>query len=459
MSKNATKRKPSTSSSAGPVTPGTTDINDLKVLHEPDPMVNPDEYRFDREFVELMQEEPFLGCVSMYVPKVADWKCDTAYVCADRSGNTRMGFNPDFMRRLTSKHRKGVIKHELFHIVFMHIAERNVADRRKAKLWNFATDLAINSIIKGENLPEFCLLPGRAPKTDDPKLAALIAGFPQLESSDWYMARLQEYAEANGQGQGGEGEGGEYVLDMGNENGETLDGHGQWADVPDELRDIMKEQVRDLIEKGVKQAQQRASWGTVPSEIQGLIEAMIRHELDWKAILRMFVGRARSMERFSTIRRLNKRLPYMMPGCRRTTKANLLFAIDQSGSVGDDDVARGLAAAFDCSKEAGIDILNFDTEVDLNSLQHVENGQNFKWKRTRCGGTDFDCVQRFLNDPKHRGKWSAVVMFTDGYAPKMGVIVGTKVMFLITETGDAGAARPGDLIVKMGPESKTVKRA
>jgi len=48
---------------------------------------------------------------------------------------------------------------------------------------------------------------------------------------------------------------------------------------------------------------------------------------------------------------------------------------------------------------------------------------------------------------------------TDGYAPKMGAVVGTKVMWIITETGDMSAARPGDLVVKMGVKDKTVKRA
>ena len=298
------------------------------------------------------------------------------------------------------------------------------------------------------------MFPGRAPKTDDPKLAELIKSFPKLESADWYMARLEEYAEENGK-QNGEGE---YTLEIGNEDGETLDGHGGWGDVPEELRDIMREQVRGLIEKGAKNAQQRASWGSIPSEIAAQIEALLKNELDWKAILRMFIGRARSMDRQSTMKRINKRLPYMMPGAKRTTVANVLWAIDQSGSVGDDDVQRGLAEAFACSKEASIDIVNFDTEIDMSSFKTVKNGQNFQWKRTRNGGTGFDCVQRYLNSPKNRGKYTAVILFTDGYAPKMGAVVGTKVMWVITEHGDMGSARPGDLVVKMGKESKNVKR-
>ena len=432
----------------------TSKTTDLNVRHEPDPNVDPREYEFNLEFIELMQEEPFLGGMSMHIPKVSDWKVDTAYVAVDRNGNIRMGYNPDFMRSLTGKKRKGVIMHELFHIAFMHIAERAVSERKRARLWNYATDLAINSIIGEDRLPEVCLMPGKAPKCDDPKLAELFKSFPKLESADWYMARLEEYAKENSKGGKGDGE---YTIAIGNEDGETFDGHGGWGEVPEELRDIMREKVRELIEKGVKNAHKSASWGSVPSEIASEIEKLLKNELDWRSILKMFIGRARSTDRISTVKRINKRMPYMLPGAKRTTVANVLWAIDQSGSVGDDDVQRGLAEAFACSREASIDIVNFDTEIDESSFKTVKNGQNFQWKRTRNGGTDFDCVQRFLNSPKNRGKYSAVVMFTDGYAPKMGAIVGTKVLWVITPSGDSGAPRPGDLVVKMG-QDKSVKR-
>lgn len=429
-------------------------ITPLNVRHEPDPAVDPSDYRIDKELVAFVQEEPFFGAISMYVPKVSDWKVDTAYVCADKQGNVKMGYNPDFMYGIPSKHKIGVIMHELCHVTLMHIAERCVADRSKSRLWNIATDLAIDSIIGEDRLPSFCLMPGRAPQTDDPKLAALIVGFPKLQSADWYMARLEEYAEKNGK----KNAEGEYELSIGNENGETLDGHGGWGDIPDEMRDIIREQVREMIEKGAQAAHQRGSWGSIPSEMQAQIEAMLKHELDWKAILRMFIGRTRSMERQSTMKRINKRLPYMMPGARRSTTANVLCAIDQSGSVSDEDVQRFLAETFAASKEGKIDIVNFDTDMDESSLQSVTNGQNFKWARTRCGGTDFDAVQRYLNNSRRRGKYSACLIMTDGYAPKMGAVVGTKVMWVITETGDISAARPGDLVVKMGAKDKAVKR-
>lgn len=423
------------------------------VRHEIDPNVSPEDYRIDAALIHVLHSEPFSGEISIRTPKVINWKVDTAYVSADKEANIHLGYNPDFMRSLPFEQKVGVIIHEILHIAFGHITDRAPANKGDAKIHNIAADLAINSIIGPERLPDFCLMPGRAPKSDDPKLAALIKSFPKLESTDYYFNRLKDYAEANGGG------GSDFELSIGNENGETLDSHGGWGDVPDELRDVLKNKAREMTAQGVNSAQRSAKWGTIPAEIAAMIEKMMKHELDWKAILRMFLGRTRSMDRYSTVKRINKRMPYLFPGVRRTTVANVLCAIDQSGSVGDDDVQRFLAETFAASKEGKLDIVNFDTEMDEKSLQSVKSGQNFKWQRTRQGGTDFDAVRRYVNDPKRRGKYSAVIIFTDGYAPKMGTIVGSKVMWVISEGGDTSAARPGDLVVKMGSKSKTVQRA
>lgn len=426
----------------------------LKVRHEPDPSINSDLYRIDSALIEVLHSEPFSGEISMGVPKISDWKVDTAYVAADKDGNIRMGYNPDFMRSLPHEHKVGVIVHEILHIAFGHITERAPANKQDAKIFNIAADLAINSIIGESRLPEFCLMPGKAPKTDDPKLAKLIQSFPLLESADWYFNRLKDYADKNRQSDGSD-----YEFVIGNENGETLDSHGAWGDVPEEVKDILRNKAKELLEAGVKSAQRSTKWGSIPVEIQSVFEKMLRNILDWKAILRMFLGRTRSMERVSTMKCINKRLPYMMPGAKRSTIANVLCAIDQSGSVSDEDVQRFLAETFAASKEGQVDIVNFDTEIDLKSFQTVRNGQNFKWQRTRCGGTDFDAVQRYLNDSKNRGKYSACLIMTDGYAPKMGTVIGTKIMWIITETGDISAARPGDLVVKMDEKNKEIKRA
>lgn len=437
-------------------------IGGFKVRHEPDPSVNPEEYDMNPAIIETMMTEPFLGRFAMEILKKEDWKVETAYVGVSKeSRGIVLGYNPDFMRSLSMKHRVGVIKHEYYHVLFSHLTSRSGSDPKRHQLRNIAADLAINSIIcnsDADNLPDFCLMPGRFPKfCKDKELGNLIQSFPKMETLEWYMSKLEEFAEANGQ-QDGQGN---YVVQIGDGDGsgETMDSHGQWGDIPEELQDVIREKINEMIGEGMKNVQKSAQWGSVPTEIQGLIEKMLKHEVDWKTVLRMFAGKARSMDRDATVRRINKKAPYKFPGVRRQEVARLLFCVDQSGSMGDDDVSLGLGEAFACSKEGEIDILNFDTEVDEKSFRTVSKGKVFKWERTRCGGTDFNCVMRFVNNPKNRGKWTGVVIVTDGYADNMGQIIGAKVLWLITPTGTKATVRPGDLVAQMKVNNAQVKKA
>ena len=64
------------------------------------------------------------------------------------------------------------------------------------------------------------------------------------------------------------------------------------------------------------------------------------------------------------------------------------------------------------------------------------------------GGTDFNAIANYCNDPK-KPTYDGVVILTDGYAPQMGAITNAKVLWVITETGTMEAVRQGDLAVQM----------
>jgi predicted metal-dependent peptidase len=156
------------------------------------------------------------------------------------------------------------------------------------------------------------------------------------------------------------------------------------------------------------------------------------------------------------MKRINKRMPYIYPGSVRDTTARILWAVDQSGSVTDENIQKGMAEAQKFSKIVDADMVNFDTEIDLASKQVIKNGK-LKWERTRCGGTDFNCVARFMNDPKNRGKWTGVIIVTDGYAPVLERIPGVRVLWLLTPEASMDAVRTGDLVIQMDKD-KTARR-
>lgn len=412
---------------------------------------------FNYDFVNVYMEQPFLGVVSMEITKLADEGAPTAYMGArkeDKDYELVLGYNPDFFRSLTPKERQGVICHELYHLIFQHVTHRTVIDKRMSQLWNVATDLAINSIIGQGNLPQFCLFPGKRPTKKDPKTGAItdagdkdlcdfIEKAPALQASDFYFEKMKEIID-NRKG-GGDGEG-DPTGGMA-----TLDDHDGWGDLPPEIEEQIAERMRDLIEKAVRHCDNTSKqWGSIPQEIQEMIRKMISREIDWRSIIKNFIGRCRSSDRTSTVRRLNKKAMYMLPGARRKQYANFACFIDQSGSMSDTDIAMLFAEMEGLAKEVSIDVFHFDTEVDEKSQTKWSKGRPCpKAHRTRCGGTDFDAVKNYCNRAENRGKWSGVIILTDGYAPVMGQIVGSRVLWVITESGTMDTVRPGDLACKM----------
>ena len=93
----------------------------------------------------------------------------TLGVAPRRNGEFDFHWNPEFVHELSDKQTEGVLKHELLHIVFEHTTARlpkfdfdifnpdnrtkmKADDVVKARLWNIATDCAINQFIRDELL-------------------------------------------------------------------------------------------------------------------------------------------------------------------------------------------------------------------------------------------------------------------------------------------------------------------
>lgn len=395
---------------------------------------------FEQDFLQVYMHEPFLGGVSLGISKAADPGCGTAYVGVDKETHELiMGYNPYFFRSMQAHEREGVIIHELYHVVLQHLFERNVTEKKYAMAWNIGTDLAINSIIGHQRLPTMALIPGRIPsKCKEQKIIDFIKNVKPMQASEFYFEGVKdilEEMEKDGEGVGG-GIG-------------TLDDHSGWGDLPGEVKDQIKDKVRGMIQNAVNRADSKNSWGTVPSHMQAEIRKGLTHEVDWRSILRLFFGIARSMQRISTIKKISRKMPGILPGVKRGRIARFAAFIDQSGSMSDEDVAMCFVEVEGASKETEIDVYNFDTEIDEDSHKIWKRGQKFPWGRTRCGGTDFNAVARFVNDKKNMGRWSGILILTDGYADTMGMVRGSKVLWVITPSGTVQVTRPGDLIVHM----------
>ena len=73
---------------------------------------------------ELMLKEPFYGLLLMSLNKIWSKRLPTAGVCL-KGINYQLAINEDFWNGLPMEQKVGVLKHELLHIGFFHLVNKN----------------------------------------------------------------------------------------------------------------------------------------------------------------------------------------------------------------------------------------------------------------------------------------------------------------------------------------------
>ena len=362
----------------------------------------------------LLQQEPFFASLSRRIHKAPSKHIPTAGVRINpQTAQFEMLYNPDFMANLTDKEKLGVLMHEFYHIIFEHVTTRLPSEGMSMK-WNVATDLAINSHI-ADMLPEGGCIPS--------KVGTPFEKYPVGLSAEAYLKLIEndeQFKKDDGQGQG-DGQGGQGDGDPSDGQGQgsslgdhVLDDHSGWGDVDEETKAMAKERLKDALEKASKDASAGQGWGSISADIRKQIMDAITPKIDWKKVLRYFIKTSQRSNKRSTVRRLNRRFPYIHAGRKVTRQAKIAISIDQSGSVSDQMLASFFAELNGLSSLAEFTVVPFDTEVDESLVYVWKQGERKMWERVKCGGTCFDAPTRYVNDQGFDGH----IILTDMEAPK-----------------------------------------
>ena len=353
----------------------------------------------------LLMNEPFFAALSRRVDKRASFNIPTAAVLVNpHTAQFEMLYNPKFFATLTDAQRRDIIKHELYHIIFEHLTGRR-PESESRRLWNFATDLAINSHLP--SLPAGALRPGHNEFKD----------YPAGQSAEWYLAELKNRdfnPDENNGGEPGEGSSeGDGSGKLG-DNGQ-FDSHEEWDNgVDPSAKEIAKERLKDALTKAAEEASKSNNWGSVPSGVRRDIMKKISSVIDWKKVLRYFVKTSQKANKSTTIKRINRRYPYVHPGRKTNRQAKIAISIDQSGSVDDGMLAQFFAELNKLSDLAEFPVIPFDSEVAHDMIYVWRKGEKRKWERVRCGGTDFNPPTDYVNQNAFDGH----LVLTDLCAPK-----------------------------------------
>ena len=349
-----------------------------------------EQFDLNKHVHRLLMDEPFFAALSRRVDKRIDKSIPTAGVRVNaNTGHFEMIYNPEFFEGLPDIQRKGVLKHEFYHLIFEHVTGRKPTGINP-KAWNIATDLAINSHLMGE-LPEMCCMPGQKPFED----------YDVGLSSEAYLEQLKEDASKQS---GKEGDG---------KSQGQFDSHDGWDDVDQQTKEIAKERLKDTLKKAAEEAANQG-WGTVSQQVRKDIMNRIQTHVDWKKMLRYFIKTSQRASKQSSMKHINRRYPYIHAGRKVNRTASIAVAIDQSGSVSDQMLNAFYSELSKLAKYAEFTVIPFDDQVFEDKIYTWKKGENKKWERVLSGGTNFDEPTKYVNKKGFDG----MIVLTDLMAPK-----------------------------------------
>lgn len=305
-----------------------------------------------------------------------------------------LAYNSSFADSLSFNKVVGVLVHEIFHLTLGHHIRKGSRDN---KLWNEACDYVVNyELIKsGFELPDDLLY--------DVK-------YQGMSAEEVY--RLLDIKDKKEQEKNG---------------GKKKDSKGDKKSFG-EVREAKEKNAEEKAKIQTKQAQSIAkAAGELPSgTILEMIGAANKPKFDWRTIINQFVSEIVAKD-YSFERADNRFLHngIIIPDLYSKAVANIVIAIDTSGSVNLDDVKKIVTEAKYCldvmsedKDNATLHVIYCDAEV-----QGVDifDGSDIKPNPKGGGGTRFSPVFKYIeqNDLMCDG----LIYITDGYCYDFGNII------------------------------------
>lgn len=365
------------------------------------------EQLIQKDHVALMKDPKYClysGIIMIGKTEVRD---DVPTACTD-GRNTYYG--REYVGKLASNKRKGVILHENLHKAFRHTTVWKHLFKENATLANMACDYVINlMIMDGDNnfvsLPEGALL--------DPKYKGMDAGtvYRMLkEEAKGGTINVKTVGDPDGKDV--------PVVEVSN----GLDEH-DW-----EGAEGMSNEEKETLAKDIDQALRQGAIlaGKMSANVPREISEVLQAKVDWREALREFITSFCADKDESTWRRPSRRWigqDVYMPSMIGESVGRIVIGIDMSGSIGEEEVGQFLGEVQNiCErvKPEGIDLLYWDTRVCQHEKYEQDQLDNLlsSTKPRGGGGTDPQCIVDYMNNKKIKAE--CAVILTDGYVCSWG---------------------------------------
>jgi predicted metal-dependent peptidase len=353
---------------------------------EIDPKIDgPARERLITSRIGLLLKAPFFGNIATRLELLNgnDW-CPTA-----ATDGRRFYYNDKFVMSLPLKQCEFLMGHEVLHAVYDHSSRRNGRD---PKIWNFACDFAVNQDLIDQRIGEKITVV-KILQNDKYKNMSAEEIYEDLVQNASKMD-LEQYAK--------------MLLD---EHLDPESGNGP------PMSEDERRAIRDELQEAVLSAAEAAGAGNLPGGVKRLLSHLTAPVISWKELLEQQIQSTVKCDfSFSRPSRRSWHMDAILPGMIVGDAIEVDIAIDQSGSIGEEDARaflseiKGIMEAYEQYK---IRVWCFDTEVYNCQEFNSDNMDSIEsYVPMGCGGTDFMCNWRFMRENDIQPK--KFIMFTDG---------------------------------------------
>lgn len=392
--------------------------------------------KIEKVLVNWFNEDPIMLGVFCLVDKRPD-KNQKSLGINTKIHPAAVTYNPNFILSVSEERLECVLAQEGFKLLLRHPSTRLSKPRNIAGLASSVTvtPMSLGPLLNMEGMEDFFPTPEKF-------------GMPNDKYFEDYFRRLMDQQEATqeqiqeiwnsmsdedkqdamdnasqpSQGDSGQ-EPGEAGQGQSSGQGQDGDGFEQFGGGDEAMKEyfdpngtntvdwgeneLFDSDVKNMIDEKKSSAK---DWGKFTGDAMGDIIAANTPKISWKEVIRRFARSVLSTRTFSSRMKTNRRHDLVLPGQRREYDTKIIFAIDVSGSMSDDDLKEGFAVINSTAKHADITYIQFDTEIKKVEKDFKKAKQSFSVLGR--GGTDFQCIVDYAKEHKHDG----IVIFTDGYA-------------------------------------------
>jgi len=349
--------------------------------------------------VGLLLRHSFFGNLATRLKLTnADEWCGTA-----ATDGVKFYYNSRFIMLLKPKEVEFLVGHEVLHVVYEHMDRRG---NRDPQMWNIADDYAVNADLKRHNVGQFITsVPCLYEKKYDGKPAEeiyddLMQNVQKISLDSLIDQMLDDHMDSDGDS-AGDGEGPES------------EGKGR-----PKMTDEERERARQEMKQAIISAAQSAEAGQLPAGVERLIKQHTDPVMPWRELIQ--TNLTSSIRTDYTWMRPSRRgwhMDAIMPGMTPGEEIDVVVSLDMSGSISNKQAQAflgeigGMMDSFDGYK---VHVFCFDTDTYNPQDFHSDNMDSIdEYEPQGGGGTDFDCIFKYLKDNAIDPK--RLIVFTDGY--------------------------------------------